>query len=293
MAGSSETGFTIFMTLLGLYFVGQLLWTLRDISKLPKRERPREKQDYRDFRVLWSSYRAARLKGASITDSLRYADDAIIEFQRTGSIPKSPLPNARIYDEPPPARLSSRILGITQAVLVNAVTVFGVFEMRWPVGTALALYWTETFLATLLLLILLLIWRLGRQVETRGGSIGELLTVSVVFSAAHFVFLFLFLAVILPRYSAGERFDRGSFQVGLLLIGILLLIDFAIHAVTIRKATAYDLQRSAQLHLQRIGVLHLTIIFGMFALALFGSALAFFAVFSALKTLVDLTRRIG
>jgi hypothetical protein len=188
--------------------------------------------------------------------------------------------------------LAPRVMSITQAVFVNAVTIFGVFGLRWPVGTALALYWTETVLATVSLFLLLTLWRRIQGVARSGVREGELVGASFVFSAAHLVFLVVILAMILPRYAPAERFDRTSFAIGLIWIASLLFIDFAIHAIAIRYATEMDLQRRAELHMQRVGIMHLTIVFGMFALALFGTARALFAVFSGLKTLVDLTRRV-
>jgi hypothetical protein len=289
MPAPSDTAFEVFMAVLGLYFAGQLLWSIRGIRKLPKRKR--EKRDHRDVRLLWSSYRAARLNGASITDSLQFADDNVREFQQTGVIPILVPPGAAAIAEPR-APAASRVLGMSQAILINAVTVVGVFGMRWPVGTALALYWSETVVATLLLLLLVGLWRYGRPVETRGGSVGEVLLASAIFAAAHFVFLFFLISVILPRYSPAERFDRAAFEQGLLWIGVILLADFAMSAIVIRRRTGQDLQRRAQLQLQRTGVMHLSIVFGMFALALFGSPRALFAVFAALKALVDLTRRV-
>ncbi len=289
MGGSSDSGFHIFMALLGLYFVGQLVWSLRDIAKIPKKPKsPKPKSDNSDVRLMWSSYRAARMNGASISESIQSAIDVVTEFQKTGRL-------AGVGDRPvsPPLPVvtpAARTAGIAHAILVNAVTLVGVFRLRWPVGTALALYWTETVISTFLLLLLLGVWRYGRQIETRGGSVGEVIAASMIFSAAHFVFLLLFLKVILPRYSAAERFERSSFEEGLILIGAIVAIDFAIRAVTIRRTAASDFQRSAELQMQRLAVMHLTIIFGMFALALFGSARAFFAVFCGLKTLIDLTR---
>lgn len=290
MAITNDTGFEIFMVFLSLYIAGQLAWSIRDIAKLPKSPK-RPKSDNRDVRLMWSTFRTARHSGASLADSIRAATDAVEEFQRTGTIPQFRLPDGRAYDTPPPSP-SSQVLGMARAILLNSVTIAGVFMMRWPVGTGLALYWSETVLSSLLLAALLMIWRHGRGVETRRGGPGEILLVSLVFSAAHFLFLFFFLEVILPRYSVADRFDRASFQQGLILIGVILAVDFAVNALLVRERTSSDLQRSAQLYLQRIGVLHLTIIFGMLALAIFGSPRAFFAVFAGLKMLVDLTRRL-
>lgn len=294
----SDTGFHIFMALLGVYFVGALVVSVRGLWKAEKKEHRkrrlnRKKEPERhDFKVLWSNYRAARLNASSRQDAIRFATDVVTEYQKTGVVPSTPPPNARVTIEPP-ERTAARIGRFSQAILINAVTAFGVFKWRWPVGTALALYWTETVLGTLLLVVLLVIWRWGREVETRGAGVGEILTTSAVFSGAHLIFLIVFLILVIPKYSATEGFDRTSYEQGLLLIGILLFIDFAFSAIAVRYNSDFDLQRRAELHLSRIGVLHLTIVFGMFALIVVGSVRALFGVFAALKALVDLSRRVS
>jgi hypothetical protein len=114
----------------------------------------------------------------------------------------------------------------------------------------------------------------------------------VIFNAAHFVFLLVFLGVMLPRIAPTERFERTSFAQGVAFIAVLLLLEFMFAALRIRRTSAAELQQSVSSYLQRITVLHLTIIFGMFALALFGRARAFFAVFAGLKVIVDASRRV-
>lgn len=139
MGASSDTGFHIFMALLGLYFVGQLVWSLRDIAKIPKTPKiAKPKSDNSDIRLMWSSYRAARLNGGSISESIQSATDVVTEFNKTGRI-------AGVGDRPvsppvPAVTPAARITSISHAIFINAVTVVGVFRLRWPVGTALALY---------------------------------------------------------------------------------------------------------------------------------------------------------
>jgi hypothetical protein len=290
---SSDTGFHVFMILLGCYFVGMLAWAIRGLAKVPKsaRSKSKAKADYTDFKLMWSSYRAARKNRASIEDALRFATDEVTAFENTGRIPHDPPPGAEPITIAVEDERRTNFASIAQAVLVNSITIGGVFALRWPVGTALALYWSETALATLLMFALLLLWRRGRPAEARGRTIGEWILAATVFSAAHFVFLLLVVGLLLPGYAASERFDRSTFVLGLLWITIVLLVDFAVHAVTIRNASELDLQRLAETDMQRVAILHLTIVFGMMAMAIIGSPRGLFGVFAALKLLVDLTRR--
>jgi hypothetical protein len=147
-------------------------------------------------------------------------------------------------------------------------------------------------LTAFVILILFVIWRLGRRVDQRAKDIGGLIGVSFAFNAAHFLFLLFFLAIVLPKYAPAEHFDRTTFMLGLGIIGVLLALDFVLNAITIRQRDMSGVYDLVSRYMQRIGVLHLTIIFGMFALALFGSARAFFGVFSGLKFLVDVMRRL-
>lgn len=280
------------MALLGCYFVGNLVWAIRGLRKAAKTpRRPKVKKEDAGFKVLWASYRAARRNGSSIEDALRYATDEVVTYQNTGRISHETPPGHEPVTVAVSEERRTDFTSIAQAVLVNSVTIIGVFALRWPVGTALALYWSETVLATSLMFVLLLLWRRAKPDGSRGRTIGEWIMSAFIFSAAHLVFLVFVGGVILPRYAASERFDRPTFLLGLLWIAIVLFVDFAVHAVTIRDASELDLQRRAEGQMQRVGILHLTIIFGMMALAIVGSPRGLFAVFSALKVIVDLMRR--
>ena len=258
---------------------------------MPKSKPPEQKQ-YGDFKFMWAAYKRARKRGESFSDALRTATEDDMEFQRTGKVPEHAEPVVRPKPEAPPQTTAQRLIGLTQSLLVNAVTVIGVFQLRWPVGTGLALYWAETFVTAIAILILFIVWRIGRDTDRRAGEVGGLIGTSFAFNIAHFIFLLFFLALVLPQHAPGERFDRTTFVLGLEIIGLLVGLDFFLNLLSIRSRDLGGIYDLVSRYIQRIGVLHLTIVFGMFALALFGSARAFFAVFSGLKLLVDVTRRL-
>lgn len=192
---------------------------------------------------------------------------------------------------PPPRERT--FLGFAHTVLVNSITILGVFKWRWTVGTALALYWAENLLTGLLIVAIVVIWR-----RVHAATAGELRTstsevalMTLVFNAAHLAFLFVFLGVMLPDIAPAERFDRTSFTTGIILIAVLLALNFVRLAFRARTTSAMSMQQAVLSFTQRVAVLHLTIILGMFALALFGQARAFFAVFAGLKVIVDLSHK--
>ena len=251
-----------------------------------------EQKKYPEMGVLWQAYKSARKRGESFSNALMTATEDSQAYEKTGKLPEHEGPVVRPEPVRPPQTTAQRTVGLLQTILINAVTVIGVFQMRWPVGTGLALYWAETFLTAIAIAILFLVWRYGRQASRRSGDVGGLIGVSFAFNVAHFIFLVFFLALVLPKYASTEHFDRATFILGLGMIAILLALDFLLNLFTIRAQDEVGIYDLVSRYMQRIGVLHLTIIFGMFALALFGSARAFFAVFSGLKLLVDVMRRV-
>lgn len=156
-----------------------------------------------------------------------------------------------------------KLTGAAQALAINAVSIYGVFVANWPVGTALALYWAENVLRGLLILILMGVRR------TKPTPAFLLLT--FVFNAVHAVFLFVIVGFVIPRVAPAQRFDETSFWQGLIVIAILLLVKVGDESDYVR----------------RVVVIHLTIVFGMFGIVLFDRATVLFAVFAALKTVMD------
>ena len=156
-----------------------------------------------------------------------------------------------------------KLAGAAQALAINAVSIYGVFGAGWPVGTAIALYWAENVLRGLLILILM---GVRRQRPTPA-----FLLLTFVFNAVHALFLYVILGFVIPRVAPAQRFDGTSFRQGLIVIAILLLIK-------VGEESAY---------VRRVVVVHLTIVFGMFGIVLFDKATILFAVFAALKTIMD------
>jgi hypothetical protein len=185
-----------------------------------------------------------------------------------------------------------RIAGAVQALAINAVTVYGVFGLHWPVGTAIALYWSENVLRGIVILVLLSIWqRFVRRPDDAPGTftVRKFLLFSVAFNAAHAVFLVVLLGFVVPRMSPAQRFDAGSFREGLIIVSILLAIELLVWLLGANRSSDDRVQQSANTYVRRVVVLQLTIVFGMFGIVLFDRPAILFASFAALKTIVDLS----
>jgi len=189
-----------------------------------------------------------------------------------------------------------RIAGAVQALAINAVTIYGVFGLHWPVGTAIALYWSENVLRGIVILALLSIWQLFfRQPDDDGidasgkFTLRKFLLFSVAFNAAHAVFLVVLLGFVVPRMSPAQRFDAGSFREGLIIVSILLAIELLVWLLGAKRTSDDGVQRSASAYVRRVVVLQLTIVLGMFGIVLFDRPAVLFASFAALKTVADLS----
>ena len=149
-------------------------------------------------------------------------------------------------------------------------------------------------MTTVVVFIVLYVWFIahrGEDMQARTQP-GEVAIIGTVFGIAHLIFLAACVGWILPKYSTGEGFDRHSFLQGTVVIGALMAFDLVASLVRIRALSAAMMQRNVQFFLQRVAVLHLAILFGMGALAIWHNARALFAVFTALKVIADISRRI-
>jgi len=184
------------------------------------------------------------------------------------------------------------LLPMTMAI--NAVTIYGVFGLHWPVGTAIALYWSENVLRGILILALLSVWQLfspradDSGIDTPGKfTVRKFLLFSVAFNAAHAVFLVVLLGFVVPRMSPAQHFDGGSFREGLIIVSILLAIELLVWLLGANRRSDDLVQQSANAYVRRVVVLQLTIVLGMFGIVLFDRPALLFASFAALKTVVD------
>lgn len=175
-------------------------------------------------------------------------------------------------------------LGVFQTLLVNAVSIAGVFGAGWPIGTAIALYWAENVLRSLILLF-----------ETKRVAAGDeeavptpFLRFAFLFHFAHLLFLAVLLGLIVPKYEPDARFDWRSFEIGAAIIAVLLGIDLLFWLFDAENRTPAMVKRAADAFGRRIVVVHLTIVVGIFGVVLFGNVTAFFAAFALLKILADI-----
>jgi hypothetical protein len=281
----------IIFTVLGAFIAFNLLrvfWQMykdrREFSRGFRKMRAGWRKEKSNLAELRSSYRRGRQSGLGRSEAFY----AAAEEEQGGE-------RVALKHQPQPAKQPVSFVRLVQTLLVNSVSIIGVYRLHWPVGTALALYWSENLMTGVIVIGSTALFRIHQgntEDQGPGTSVGEVAAITLVFNAAHFVFLLVFLGVMLPRVAPMERFERTSFTQGVAFIASLLLLEFIVAVLRMRRTSAAQLQQSVSSYLQRITVLHLTIIFGMFALALFGRARAFFAVFAGLKMIVDASRRV-
>ena len=187
--------------------------------------------------------------------------------------------------DPPPIRpsrpLAKRILGLTSVILVNAIPAAGVFGRSWPVGTALALYWTETLLSAFVVLLLIRIWSIGRDGAAAHlrGTVGA----TLVLHAGTLIMLVALIFLAFPHYERGEGFDVTTYVHGLALICAVIVLEFAFLSRGIRDKTALELETSAGSYMNRFLIFFFTVLLGAAALAIFGSLHAMFGVLTDIR----------
>lgn len=197
--------------------------------------------------------------------------------------------------------------GLTQLLTslgVNAVPAVGWFFEGWSSGTTLATYWFENVAASLFLALKILLHRRlvpcrghfkynakqGAKQGTSGTYLSSFLPVSLIFSAAHGIFLFAIIGL-LTANGKGDlvALDWRSLATGCGLVLVFLTVDFLIDLPGLKNKTFFWIEQKADANIARVCVVHLVLIFGMFGVALTGSNQALFAVFVVLKTMCDLS----
>ncbi|CAN5768344.1 DUF6498-containing protein [soil metagenome] len=187
---------------------------------------------------------------------------------------------------------------------VIAVPAAGWFVADWSGGTTLAVYWFETVATCLAISAQILVhqrWNprrghfeyaapSGGRGSARTSFVRGFLGTSLTFSAAHAVFLAVIL-FLLDHNGDGDLADVDwrSVAVGCGSVLVLLAIDFLADLANLRQRTFLDMERTANQALGRVMVVHLTLIFGLFAVAVTAAPTALFGVFVVLKSLFALT----
>jgi uncharacterized protein DUF6498 len=169
--------------------------------------------------------------------------------------------------------------------------VYGVYWLGWSVATAVALYWCENVIAIVLISLRFLLHR--AITHKRGHSRGVLkgfISSAGIFTAFHGLFIVMIVFVAIPNMAPEEKLDPQTFKIGLMAIGATMLLQFLFDVARMKNMPFLKLRLISDSFMSRVLVTHLTIIFGMFAMLIFGHPKAFFAVFASLKLLTDLAR---
>jgi hypothetical protein len=200
-----------------------------------------------------------------------------------------------------------RELNFLFALLVNAVPMYGVLIEGWSAATILVLYWVENLLtavATCLRIAVHRSWtrkrghyhggQLGVTVSGKSARpirtfLGEYATVALIFTLAHGVFV-VFLSLILASNHPDDprwQLSLPQLRVGIAAVAALLGAGLVVDLPSLPTWSFARLRAYAGARLGRVLVLHLTIIFGMLAMALTDSPFGLLYVLVGLKTLAD------
>jgi hypothetical protein len=209
--------------------------------------------------------------------------------------------------------LVQRIPGLgrlLQALGVNSVPAAGFFGEGWSIGTTLLLYWIETVVVILLVTLRIVLHRRwtrkaghfaaaytvttgsGSARQTRHGKttfLAGFLGVMIPFTAAHGIFVAAIAFLMLPQ-QGGEAAKVSFADLRLGAAGMLafLALGLLFDLVGLRDRSFHWMERLAGRAQGRMLLTHLTIIFGMGAMAWLEAPIGLFLVFAGLKLLGDL-----
>jgi len=212
-------------------------------------------------------------------------------------------PNVPSAGVPQPSKFGAVVL----ALLINVVPLVGVLYFHWSAINVLVLYWFENLLigfCTLIRLFAHRAWtrkrgywrhsnRLGIQVNDKPaemGLIGEYAIATFGFTFAHGVFVGAIALIVHQNYPDQAMWQLSWQQVlrGALAIAVFLGIELVVDLTRIRGASFAALRDYAQARMGRVIVLHLAIIFGMFAMAMSHSPMGILYVLIGIKACADL-----
>lgn len=199
----------------------------------------------------------------------------------------------------------SAITHVVTMLAVIAVPALGWFVDGWSGATTLVVYWFETLAGSLLIAVRIVLHR--RWTPRRGhyryeppttnkrgpkssSFLSGFLISTLVFTSAHG--LFLAVIVFLANHNGQEglsEIDWRATGYGCLIVTGLLCVDLGLDVAHLRRWSFWQIEHTAHRAFSRVIVVHLTLIFGLFGLAMTGASSALFGIFVALKTLASLS----
>lgn len=165
----------------------------------------------------------------------------------------------------------------------NVVPLSGWFLGGWSPGTTLVVFWFENLFLTLAIAVRIAAhWHATRTVGHTNGFLKNFLTIALVFTLAHGIFVGYVVGVMLP-----DSLSRADVLDGLqwmLAVGIAAL---AWDLWFIGSWPFAEIRARTDWMLGRVVLVHLSILGGMFLFAAAGQPRWFFSIFVGLKALMD------
>ncbi len=184
----------------------------------------------------------------------------------------------------------ARLIRVAETLGVNSLPFVGLVAGDWSWSTALGVYWFENLIAAGLVALRLVLhqrWRaaLNERLPNEVKSPGHFFTITLVFNLAHGLFLGLVLLLVLKSAP-----DLAALEQAFFALLVLQGLAFGFDLWTLDQWPLARLTERAGHLLGRVVLVHLSIIAGMIAFAIFDEAWTFFAVFAGLKGLSDVAQ---
>ena len=190
--------------------------------------------------------------------------------------------------------MSRRLTRLAEILGINAIPVVGVLAGDWSPSTALAVYWAENLIASVLVAARLALharWRDPASVpQVRPDSSFAprralaFLGTAIPFSLAHGVMLALVSAGVLHT-----RPDLDQLRQAAIALAVLQVLAFGVDLWTLAEWPVSRVNERADYILGRVMLVHLSILVGMFVAGWLDRPGAFFGFFVGCKVLSDLT----
>ncbi|HMP73043.1 MAG TPA: DUF6498-containing protein [Kiritimatiellia bacterium] len=196
---------------------------------------------------------------------------------------------------------------------LNSIPALGWFGGAWSEGTVMAIYWCESILMTLFIGLRILLHRIftgkaghlrppsGLSINRRANApapkpgpnrfLSDYLTIMLAFLTIQGLFVFGLLMIFLPSIEGMETaaLQPEHLRLGLAGIAALLLFAFLIDLPTLKQRPFAWIRGMTEHSTGRVIVFQFTILIGLPAMAFYDQPRLFFAVFIALKILLDVS----
>ena len=207
---------------------------------------------------------------------------------------------------PAAPQIGTRVSRIATVLISNAIPLVGVLHFGWSATNVLVLYWLENLLVAVFTCLRIAAhcrftrrrghWRKD-QLASSPGEMGkkpvllrDYAVIAFVFTLAHGIFVAAIALILSSRHADTLiwQFAFGPFRQGALILLGVLAIDFCIDLRGLRSRSFAWIKGYTQQRMGRVLILHLAIIFGMFAMAATKSPFSVLYALIGLKTLWDL-----